>query len=193
MDRPSRSKLRIGHLHRCHRLALRDRRRPGLLFTLAQGHARPCSWAHGYAILPDHPQPFSCHFSFDQSDLQTFRQAHPERSLSWLDSGFMLELALDQLLRRVPGWLPCPADSLGAVDAIDMSSLTLHRLNGDFPQLEALLAQCGEYYLLHQELQAVLAFPRLHSVDRTAAQGGSSSSASSGGGSGAAGVFPASS
>lgn len=163
MERRSRHKLRVGHVFLRHRLVFPHQTAPAFLFTIAQGHLSPCTWAHAFAILPGHPQPFSRHFNFDTPEITIFRQRHPDHSLDWLDSQFMLQLALDQVLRLIPDWLPYPADSLPFPERIDLPTLMLHHLNGDFPQLEAMLAICGEFYLFHQELQALQAFPRLHS------------------------------
>jgi len=161
MDHRARTKLRIGHVSLIHRLSVSPALPPALTFTLAQGQLRPCTWAHAFVILPGHPHPFSRHFGFDGPEILYFRQQRPQYSLDWLDSAFMLELAMQQVLRQIPEWLPCRRAELGSPELIDRTPLMLHYLNGDFPQLDNLLAVCGDFYLLHQELQALKGFPSL--------------------------------
>lgn len=156
-------RLRVGHVISRHRLSLGAASRPVLIFTLAQGHIRPCTWAHSFVALPDRLEPISRHLGFEAAELLEYRQSHPDHTLSWLDSAFMLQLSLDQILRLLPEWLGCSVADLGELQEIDAAALIRHRLNGDFPQLEALLAISGSYYLFHQELQALLNVPRLHS------------------------------
>lgn len=162
-DRMAGKRLRVGHVISRHRLSLGAASRPVLIFTLAQGHIRPCTWAHSFVALPDRLEPISRHLGFEAAELLEYRQSHPDHTLSWLDSAFMLQLSLDQILRLLPEWLGCSVADLGELQEIDAAALIRHRLNGDFPQLEALLAISGSYYLFHQELQALLNVPRLHS------------------------------
>jgi hypothetical protein len=79
-----------------------------------------------------------------------------------MDSEFMFQLALDQILRLVRPLLPSDCEA-PTPQQIDHSQLLRHHINGDLPQLEALLAQCGEHFLLHRQLQDLKAFPRLRS------------------------------
>lgn len=155
-------RLRVGHVIRRHRLNL-GAGRLVLIFTVAQEHIKPCTWVHSFVALPDRLDLISRHLSFEAEELLEYSQSHPDSSLSWLDSAFMLQLSLDQILRLMPEWLGCSVADLGELQEIDLAALIRHRLNGDFPQLEALLAISGSYYLFHQELQALLYVPRLHS------------------------------
>jgi hypothetical protein len=163
MERRARTKLRIGHVSLRHRLPFAHMASPALIFTLAQGHMLPCTWAHAFVILPGHAEPFTRHFGFDAPEILQFRQQNPGQSLDWLDSDFMLNLAIQQVLRQIPEWLPCARDELGQPERIDAPTLMLHHLNGDFPQLDSLLKMCGEFYLLYQELLALKQFPALQS------------------------------
>ncbi len=133
-----------------------------MLFTVVQGHSLPCHWAHAYALVPGCDLPISRHFSFDTEELEAYRQLHADQSLRWMDSEFMFQLALDQLLRLVLPLLPSGYE-VQTPQPIDNSQLLRHHINGDLPQLDALLAQCGEHFLLHRQLQALKAFPRLRS------------------------------
>ena len=133
-----------------------------LLFTVAQGHSLPCHWAHAYALVPSGNHLISRHFSFDSGELEAYRQLHVDQSLRWMDSEFMFQLALDQILRLVRLLLPSGCDA-PTPQRIDNGQLLRHHINGDLPQLEALLAQCGEHFLLHRQLQDLKAFPRLRS------------------------------
>lgn len=133
-----------------------------MLFTLVQGHSLPCHWAHAYALVPSCDLPISRHFSFDTEELEAYRQLHVDQSLRWMDSEFMFQLALDQILRLVLPLLPTGCDPQ-TPQQIDNSQLLRHHINGDLPQLDGLLAECGEHILLHRQLQALKAFPRLRS------------------------------
>jgi hypothetical protein len=52
---------------------------------------------------------------------------------------------------------------LSSIELVDNSQLLRHYINNDIPLLDALLALCGEHYLLHRQLQDIKAFPTLHS------------------------------
>lgn len=164
MERQSRSRIRVSHLHRCHRFGS-----PGggsaavLLFTVVKGHSLPCSWAHGYALLPHESQLISRHFRFDSQELETYRQLHADQSLRWMDSEFMFQLALDLMLGQIRPLLACNQESISVPQRLDDTQLLLLHLNGNFPQLDQLLSQCGEHDLLHRQLQALKAFPQLSS------------------------------
>ncbi len=175
INRSSRHGVKVSHLHRCHQLDVAAGSAPVLLFTVVQGHSLPCHWAHAYALVPSGNQLISRHFSFDSGELEAYRQLHVDQSLRWMDSEFMFQLALDQILRLVRPLLPSGCEA-PTPQQIDHSQLLRHHINGDLPQLEALLAQCGEHFLLHRQLQDLKAFPRLRSKleeqsDQTLAEG----------------------
>jgi hypothetical protein len=130
---------------------------------VVQGHSTPCHWAHAYALVPGIEKPISRHFRFDSCELEAFRQLHVDHSLRWMDTEFMFQLALDQILRAVAA-LISESDAAGAlnrIEAIDSGQLLRHYINGDIPLLEALLGLCGEHYLLHRQLQDIMSFPKL--------------------------------
>lgn len=106
--------------------------------------------------------PISRHFSFDSFELETYRQLHIDQSLRWLDTEFMFQLALDQILREVATLLSGAPGALNKVEDIDRGQLLRHYLNGDIPHLDALIDLCGEHYLLQFQLQEIKAFPTLH-------------------------------
>ena len=161
--RPSRHHLRVSHLHRCHRIAGAGHWAPILLFTVVQGHKVPCQWAHAYALVAGRELPISRHFRFDSGELESYRQLHTDQLLGWMDSEFMFQLALDQILREVAALVPDHAELLSSIELVDNSQLLRHYINNDIPLLDALLALCGEHYLLHRQLQDIKAFPTLHS------------------------------
>ncbi|MEA5413657.1 hypothetical protein [Synechococcus sp. BA-132 BA5] len=162
INRSSRHGVKVSHLQRCHQLDVSPGSAPVLVFTVAQGHSLPCHWAHAYALVPSGNHLISRHFSFDSGELEAYRQLHVDQSLRWMDSEFMFQLALDQILRLVRPLLPSGGDA-PTPQRIDNGQLLRHHINGDLPQLEALLAQCGEHFLLHRQLQDLTAFPRLRS------------------------------
>lgn len=157
----SRSRLKISHLHRCHRLDVAGGAHPLFVFIVVQGHSVPCHWAHGYALVPGSTAPISRHFSFDSRELESYRQRHADQSLRWMDPEFMFELALDQLLRQVTPLMPLITGGLTTPQQIDHAQLLRHYINGDIPLLDALLDQCGEHFLLHRQLQDIRSFPAL--------------------------------
>ena len=157
--RSSRHGVKVSHLHRCHRIA-GVAGPPVLLFTVVQGHSLPCQWAHAYALIPSCNQHVSRHFCFDSQELEAYRQHHADQSLRWLDSEFMFQLALDQILQLIRPLLPDGTEA-AAVEPIDNGQLLRHHINGDLPQLDILLAACGEHFLLHRQLQDLKAFPLL--------------------------------
>ena len=159
----SRSRLRVSHLHQCHRFAPPSGCPPALLFTVVQGHCLPCSWAHVYALLPDQPQLISRHFRFDSQELETYRQLQADPSLRWMDTEFMFKLAIDLMVGQIRPLLACNPEPMSVTHRLEDTQLLLLHLNGNFPQLDQLLNQCGEHYLLHRQLQALKAFPQLSS------------------------------
>ena len=161
ISRSSRHRLKVSHLHRYHRLDAAVGPRPVLLFTVVQGHSLPCQWAHAYALVPNIRQPISRHLRFDSEELEAYRQHHVDQSLRWMDSEFMFQLALDQILLQLLPLLPAPTDPLNHPQRIDNGQLLRLHINGDVPQLDDLLSICAEHYLLHRQLQDLKAFPRL--------------------------------
>lgn len=135
---------------------------PCLLFTVVQGHSTPCQWAHAYALVPGASAPLSRHFRFDSRELEVYRQQHADHSLRWMDSEFMFELALDQILRLVIPMLPLEGSGMPTPERIGNAQLLRHQINGDIPLLDALLQHCGEHYLLHRFLLEIRSFPALH-------------------------------
>ena len=163
MERQSRNRIKVSHLHRCHRLGAPGPSAAVLLFTVVQGHTVPCSWAHGYALVPHESLVISRHFCFDSQELETYRQLHADQSLRWMDSEFMFQLALDLMLGQIRPLLACNPEPMSVTDRLEDTQLLLLHLNGNFPQLDQLLNQCGEHYLLHRQLQALKAFTQLSS------------------------------
>lgn len=132
-----------------------------LLFTVVQGHSNPCQWAHAYALVPNIRQPISRHLRFDSEELEAYRQHHVDQSLRWMDSEFMFQLAVDQILAQLLPLLPSRSEPLNLPHQIDHAQLLRLHINGDVPQLDDLLMICGEHYLLHRQLQDLKSFPRL--------------------------------
>jgi hypothetical protein len=106
--------------------------------------------------------PISRHFRFDTLELENYRQLHIDQSLRWMDTEFMFQLALDQILREVATLISGAPGAPNRVEEIDRGQLLLHYINGDIPLLDALIDLCGEHYLLHRQLQDIKAFPTLH-------------------------------
>lgn len=129
---------------------------------MVQGHSTPCHWAHAYALVPGCEMPISRHFRFDSQELEAYRQLHVDQSLRWMNTEFMFQLALDQIVREVVTLLSEAESALNNVEAIDSGQLLRHYINGDIPLLEDLLGLCGEHYLLHRQLQEIMSFPTLH-------------------------------
>ena len=107
--------------------------------------------------------PISRHFRFDSAELGAYRQLHTDQSLGWMDSEFMFQLSLDQILREVAALAPDHPELLSTIELVDSSQLLRHYINNDIRLLDDLLALCGEHYLLHRQLQHIKAFPTLHS------------------------------
>lgn len=128
---------------------------------MVQGYSTPCLWAHAYALLPGAAAPLSHHVRFDARELEAYRQQHADHSLRWMDSEFMFELALDQILRLVMPLLQRDGIVSSMPERIDDAQLLRHQINGDIPLLDALLQHCGEHYLLHRFLLQIREFPIL--------------------------------
>jgi hypothetical protein len=104
----------------------------------------------------------SRHFHFESYELENYRQLHMDQSLRWLDTEFMFQLALDQIMREVATLISRTHGEPNRVEEIDHVQLLLLYINGDIPLLDSLLEICGEHYLLHRQLQDLKAFPTLH-------------------------------
>jgi hypothetical protein len=159
----SRARIRVSHLHQCHRVAPPSGGPPVLLFTVVQGHCLPCSWAQVYALLPDQAQLISRHFRFDSQELETYRQLQADPSLRWMDTEFMFQLALDLMVGQIRPLLANNPEYPSVPQQLEDPQLLLLHLSGQFPQLDQLLDQCGEHYLLYRQLQALKGFPKLRS------------------------------
>lgn len=162
IQRFSRQGLRISHLHRCYGIEAVDGCQPLLLFVVVQGHSNPCHWAHAYALVPGSEAPISRHFRFEIDELEAYRQLHADQSLRWMDTDFMFNLAIDQILREVAALAPAGLVDQSRIERVDNGRLLRYHINGKAPLLDALLAICGEHYLLHRQLQDIKAFPTLH-------------------------------
>lgn len=105
--------------------------------------------------------PISRHFRFNIDELETYRQLNADQSLRWMDTEFMFQLALEQIVREVALLVPDRAATLANVEPVDAGQLLRYHISGQLPLLDALLALCGEHYLLHHQLQGIQAFPTL--------------------------------
>ena len=76
VERAARTKLRIGHEHRCYSFKLSTTSIPALVFCVAQAFAKPCSWSHAYLVIPGVDEPLSRHFSFDPVQLNDYSLCH---------------------------------------------------------------------------------------------------------------------
>jgi len=150
-------KLKVGHVHRYH-LVPRPAGDDALVFVVAQGYSKPCLWACAYLIIPDVPEPLSLHFRFDQQRLDQYMKQHLHVRLDWLDADYMLQLALHRASAHL-----CGSHDASTAECRQLTDQDLlnRRLEGRFPQLERLLAICGEHYLLQQQLMNIQAFPEL--------------------------------
>lgn len=105
----------------------------------------------------------SRHFRFDSQELETYRQLQADPSLRWMDTEFMFKLAIDLMVGQIRPLLVCNPEQPSLPQRLEDAQLLLLHLSGQFPQLDQLLDECGEHYLLHRQLQALKAFPKLRS------------------------------
>jgi hypothetical protein len=96
--------------------------------------------------------------SFDSSSLRRFREAYANRSLSWLDTAFMLRLSLDRAVREL---VTRDAVPIQTPQPLMLSDLHILRVNGGLPHLDLLLDVCQEHVLLHRDLREVKDLPPL--------------------------------
>jgi hypothetical protein len=80
-----------------------------------------------------------------------------------MDTEFMFQLALDLMTGQIRPLLASNPEYPSVPQQLEDPQLLLLHLSGQFPQLDQLLDQCGEHYLLHRQLQALKGFPQLRS------------------------------
>lgn len=150
-------RLRIGHRHAFYSLdTLEDDL--VLIACVAQDSVKPCTWAVSYIAEAVNSAVVVRRISFDANDLRKFREAYAHRSLSWLDTAFMLRLSLDRALRFL-----ISRNVVGIQDprSLTLSDLHLLRVNGALPQIDNLLKTCQEHALLYRDLREVNDLPPL--------------------------------
>jgi hypothetical protein len=160
-SRSQRPKIKVGHVYRFHRLRLQAGGTV-LIIAVAQGHVVPSTWATAYASLPDQREPLVRDVLFEAVRLEHYRRAHSHRSLDWLDSRFMLRLALEQCLldlREHFGAAPNADPFQGEADRIDLTDLHVLRVQGALPHLDRLTERCRDHLLLFQDLRQVVELP----------------------------------
>jgi hypothetical protein len=160
-SRSGRRLIHAGHVHRFHRLRLEDRGTV-LIATVAQGHVVPSTWSTAYASLPDRPEPLVRDVQFEPNSLEQYRQTHSHRSLDWLDSRFMLRLALEQCLQDVRHHLeqaPIAQRVVGEPERIGCTDLHVLKVQGALPHLHRLMERCRDHLLLFQDLRLVHDLP----------------------------------
>ena len=153
--------VKAGHVHCFYRLRLIGGGTV-LIATVAQGHVVPSTWASAYACLPDSPQLLVRDVHFETFRLDEYRQTYNLRSLEWLDSRFMLKLALEQCLMDIGRHLK---ETQGAEsilpnpEPIDSIDLHVMRAQGALPYLQQLMEGCRDHLLLFQDLRLVHDLP----------------------------------
>lgn len=160
-SRSSRRLIRAGHVHRFHRLRL-ENGGTVLIATVAQGHVVPSTWSTAYASLPQQPEPLVRDVQFEPNSLEQYRHTHSRRSLDWLDSRFMLRLALEQCLQDLRLHLeaaPAGQRLVGEPERIGCTDLHVLRVQGALPHLHGLMERCRDHLLLFQDLRLVHDLP----------------------------------
>lgn len=165
MERSARSKLRIGHEHRCYSFYISSSSVPVLIFCVAQAYAKPCSWSHAYLVFPGESEPVSRHFSFDPVQLNDYASGCLPTPVQKIDTEFMLQLACDQSRRFLMLSLNLLAPQISSPTILTKTEISLLSLSGDFPQLGRLVGICGEHYLLYRELLDIQSLPSLKVSD----------------------------
>lgn len=154
---PRNKRLRIGHRHAFYSLRTHAEELV-LIACVAQGSVKPCTWAISYIAEADDSAVHVQRISSNANDLRKFRESYTNRSLSWLDTTFMLRRSLDSVVRllsrRHVVWVQEPS-------ALTLADLHQLRVNGALPQLEKLLGACQENVLLYRDLQEVKDLPPL--------------------------------
>ncbi|MFZ0409501.1 MAG: hypothetical protein WAM11_15540 [Cyanobium sp.] len=69
--------------------------------------------------MPSCQQDLSHHFRFDHGELDSCRRSYDDQSLRWMDREFMVQLALDPILRLVRPLLPPSPGGLSSPERID--------------------------------------------------------------------------
>ncbi len=160
-SRAQRQTIKVGHVYRFYRLRLKAGGTV-LIIPVAQGHVVPSTWATAYASLPDQQEPLVRDVHFEAIRLEHYKRDHHHRSLDWLDSRFMLRLALEQCLldlREHFGGDPSADLFLGEVERIDLTDLHVLRVQGALPHLQRLMERCRDHLLLFQDLRQVHDLP----------------------------------
>ena len=163
-SRTQRRRIRAGHVHRFHRLRLSSGGTV-LIASVAQGHVVPSTWATAYASLPSQPEPLVRDVRFEPIQLQEYQTAYSRRSLDWLDSRFMLRLALEQCLADLQEHFGAGGASggggllSGEPERITSTDLHVLRVQGALPHLQQLMERCREHLMLFQELRQVHDLP----------------------------------
>lgn len=150
-------RLRIGHRHAFYSLRCRADQLI-LIACVAQDSVKPCTWAVSYtAQMGENPVDIK-RISFDSNSLRRFREAYANRSLSWLDTAFMLRLSLDRAVRDLVSRDAVP---IQIPQSLMLSDLHILRVNGGLPHIDHLLDVCQEHVLLHRDLTEVKDLPPL--------------------------------
>ena len=165
VERAARTKLRIGHEHRCYSFKLSTTSIPALVFCVAQAFAKPCSWSHAYLVIPGMDEPLSRHFSFDPVQLNDYSLGSLPTPVEKIDTEFMLQLACDQSRRLLMSLLDLALSQMSSPSILSKTEISLLSLSGDLPQLGRLIRICGKHYLLHHELLDIQALPSLRISD----------------------------
>jgi hypothetical protein len=150
-------RLRVGNRHAFYSLKTHAEDL-ALIACVAQDTVKPCTWAVSYTAEPDNSAVVVRRISFDANDLRKFREAYANRSLSWLDSAFMLRLSLDRVVRML---VKRNVVAVQEPRFLTLSDLHLLRVNGALPQLDSLLSACQEHVLLYRDLREVKDLPPL--------------------------------
>ena len=161
MERSARSRLRIGHEHRCYSFEISTSSVPVLVFCVAQAFAKPCSWSHSYLVIPGEDEPLSRHFSFDPVQLNDYTLGSLPTPVEKIDTEFMLQLACDQARRLLMSMLDLALSQMSPPSVLSKTEISLLSLSGNLPQLGRLVRICGKHYLLHRELLDIQALPLL--------------------------------
>lgn len=133
-----------------------------LIATVAQGHVVPSTWATAYASMSVSPEPLIRDVQFEPLMLEEYRQTYSQRSLDWLDSRFMLQLALEQCLMEIRRHLEethADISIVGIPERMECIDLHVLRVQGALPHLHKLMERCRDHLLLFQDLRLVHDLP----------------------------------
>lgn len=160
-SRTARRQFKVGHVHHFHRLRLKEGGSI-LIATVAQGHVVPSTWASAYASLPTVEKPLVRDVHFEVGELEKYKLTYSHRGLDWLDSRFMLRLALEQCVADVRQYLgggPGMQYFTAEPELIDSTDLHVLRVQGELPHLHQLMDHCRDHLLLYQDLRQVHDLP----------------------------------